>query len=147
MRRGGVRADGYRSAFEARVAADLATRGVAFTYESVEYPLTVPGTAGHICMNCGMRRIARLTRYTPDFQIAGGALIVETKGRFTGRDRKVALAFVAQYAKNYRLLFMRNNRLSKSSKTTYGDWCDKHGISWAVGPSVPGEWLEVQCRI
>lgn len=22
------------------------------------------------------------------------------------------------------------NRLSKSSSTTYGDWCDQHGIAW-----------------
>lgn len=141
-RRGQRRPDGYMSAFEARVAADLTERGVEFAYESVEYPLTVPGTAGHICMDCGSKRIARATKYTPDFQIDGGKLVVETKGRFTGKDRKVALAFVAQYGKNYKLLLMRDNTLSKVSETTYSEWCNKHGIECAVGASVPAEWLE-----
>jgi len=143
VRRGTVRPDGYRSAFEAKVAKDLTDRGVQFDYESVEYKLQVPGTPGHQCMECGEKRIVRLTKYTPDFQIAGGKLIVETKGRFTGKDRKVALAFIAQYPRNYKLLFMRDNTLSKASDTKYSDWCNKNGIECAVGASVPAEWLEV----
>jgi len=131
----------YRSRFELNIAADLQSRGVRFDYESVTYPLVVEASAGHRCKVDADHDIVRLTRYTPDFQIEGGVLIVEAKGRFTGKDRKIALAFMRQYGKNYRMLFMRNNPLSKGSKTTYGEWCDKHGIPWAVGTSVPTEWL------
>ena len=33
------------------------------------------------------------------------------------------------------------NKLYKSSKTTYGDWCNRHGFDWAE-KTVPREWLK-----
>lgn len=41
-----------------------------------------------------------------------------------------------------RLVFSRpNNRLSKSSKTTYAQWAVKHGFPWAEG-TVPASWIK-----
>ena len=42
-----------------------------------------------------------------------------------------------------RLLFMRNNTLSKVSKTTYTDWCEARGIISHVSEDgrLPTEWL------
>jgi hypothetical protein len=41
-----------------------------------------------------------------------------------------------------RFLFVNaNNKLNKSSKTTYGAWCDKHKILWAE-KRIPNEWLK-----
>jgi hypothetical protein len=39
--------------------------------------------------------------------------------------------------KEVRMVFMRNQKLNKGSKMTYGDWCDKHGIRWSVFPELP----------
>jgi hypothetical protein len=143
-RRRGELVDGvYRSQFEAGVARDLQKRGVAFEYETSTFAITVPASAGHKCASDMTHVIVRKTRYTPDFEIVVGAgwMFVETKGKFTGRDRKVAVAFKTQYPKwDYRLLFQRDNTLSKASKTRYTEWCEKHGIKCAVGPRIPDEW-------
>jgi len=40
-----------------------------------------------------------------------------------------------------RFVFQRNNTISKNSKTTYGDWADKHGFKWCVFPNIPPDWL------
>ena len=40
-----------------------------------------------------------------------------------------------------RFIFQRNNTLTKRSKTTYGDWCDKHGFLWCIYPNLPEDWL------
>ena len=34
-----------------------------------------------------------------------------------------------------------NQKIKKGSKTTYGMWCDKHGIKWA-NKTIPAEWIE-----
>ena len=78
--------------------------------------------------------------YTPDFFLTNG-IVIETKGRFTALDRKKALAMVEQHGQiDYRLLFMRDNRLSRSSKTRYSQWAKKHSIPYAIG-RVPAEWF------
>jgi hypothetical protein len=42
-----------------------------------------------------------------------------------------------------RMLFMRNNPITKTSKTKYSDWCDKRGIKYHISAngSVPEEWI------
>jgi len=69
--------------------------------------------------------------YTPDFCLAPN-MYVETKGRFTGADRNKHLA-VRQQNPKVKVLFVFQNpklTLSKKSKTTYADWCDKNGFKW-----------------
>jgi len=40
-----------------------------------------------------------------------------------------------------RILFMSSKtKIRKGSKTTYGDYCDKHGIVWAE-KSIPSDWF------
>jgi hypothetical protein len=53
------------------------------------------------------------------------------------------LAIAQNPDKDIRLLLMRNNKMSKQSKMRYGDWLDKHKITWAVSEHghVPEEWL------
>jgi len=70
--------------------------------------------------------------YTPDWKIKDGVYI-ETKGRFTGADRKKML-WLRDSNPNITIymLFMRSSvTLTKASKTTYGEWCDKNNIPWA----------------
>lgn len=118
-----------RSGYEGRVALALDKAGVEYTYESEKIPYVVPETKKN---------------YTPDFRIvteSGHVLFIEAKGRFLPQDRKKTLLVRAQNPHiDHRMLFMRNNTLTKQSKTTYGAWCEKNGVPYAVSPSgVPPE--------
>lgn len=69
-------------------------------------------------------------RYLPDFKIE--QLYIETKGRFTAEDRKKMVAVLDSNPElNIVMVFSHpNNTITKSSKTTYGDWCSKNNIPW-----------------
>lgn len=122
---------GWRSGLEQGVAASLDARGVSYTYETLVLEW-VPEQ--------------KMRRYTPDFIVtteSGKVLIIETKGRWLTADRMKMKQVVAQHPdKDIRMVFQNPNaRISKVSKTTYADWCDKHlGIPWA-GFDVPTSWL------
>lgn len=70
--------------------------------------------------------------YHPDWFI-GDRRYIETKGRFTSYDRSKTLWVRKSNPEiTVYLLFQDSKKtLSKKSKTTYGDWCNKHGIPWA----------------
>lgn len=42
-----------------------------------------------------------------------------------------------------RMLFMRDNKIAKNSKTRYSDWCKKRGIVYAVSElgEIPEDWV------
>lgn len=122
----GIKA-GYRSGLEESTADNLKERGVEAEYEKEKIKYIIP---------------AREATYTPDFKLPNG-VIVETKGRFTAEDRKKHLLVKAQHPdKDIRILFQRSkSRLSKSAKSTYADWCRKHGIEYA-DKLIPDEWLQ-----
>lgn len=70
-------------------------------------------------------------KYTPDFQL-GPKTFVETKGKLTGADRTKHLLIKVQHP-DVRVIFVfmaPNNKLSKSSKTTYAMWAEKNGFEW-----------------
>lgn len=115
---------GYRSGLEKRIQADLTKRGVGFVYE--------PGPI----------KYHKEHRYTPDIYLENG-IIIEIKGRFLASDRTKHLLIKQQHPElDLRFVFQQpNNTLTKASKTTYGDWCDKHGFLWADS-YVPQEWID-----
>ena len=87
-------------------------------------------------------RVDETRTYTPDFILANGILI-ETKGRFTAEDRKKH-RLIREQAPWWDIRFVfynANNRLSKRSKTTYGQWCDKYHFLWA-NKWIPDEWFD-----
>lgn len=130
----------WRSKFEEMLGRVLDGVGVAYGYETETFKIIMPAV-GHRCAKCGSKLIERPTRYTPDFFLPRGR-VVEAKGRFTGRDRKKALAFMAQYPKRpFALLFMRDNKLSKKSETYYSDWCEANSVPYSIGTFKP-EWLK-----
>jgi hypothetical protein len=122
----------FRSQFEANIARHLVKLGARFGYESKRIKFTRP---------------ARPTTYTPDFILSNG-IIIETKGLFTSSDRKKHLAVREQHPQlDIRFVFQRAaNRLSKQSKTTYADWCNKNGFKWADG-TVPAAWVEETTQV
>jgi len=68
--------------------------------------------------------------------------LVETKGRWVAEDRKKHLLIKKQHPElDIRIVFMSGKtKIRKGSKTTYGDWCDKHQIPWAE-KQIPEAWF------
>lgn len=129
----------HRSGFEARLRERLDANKISYGYELETFPIQVE--VGRVnCPTCGTVTAYKPSRYTPDFFFNNW--VIEAKGKFTAKDRKRFLALLHGHGdrRRFGLLFMRLNKLSKSSKTRYSDWCDQHGIPWAVG-WFKDEWL------
>ena len=120
---------GFRSGLEVTVNQQLKDHGIRFSYEG---PLN---TIRYIVP-------AKEHRYLADF-LLGNGIIIEAKGMFSSDDRKKHLFIKQQYPQlDIRFLFMNaNNKLSKSSRTTYAMWCEKNGIKWC-NKVIPDSWLE-----
>lgn len=118
---------GFRSGLEERIAEKLTKLGVDFKYEEVIIKYIKP---------------ASTHKYTPDFVLPNG-IIVETKGRFLQADRMKHLLVKQQNpTMDIRFVFSNSNsRISKTSKTTYAAWCEKHGFKYA-DKTIPQEWLD-----
>lgn len=117
----------FRSGLEKRTAEWLKAKKVAFDYEKLRLPYLVSETR----------------TYTPDFQILSNGIIIETKGRFLPSDRKKHLLIKEQYPElDIRFVFSNPNaKIRKGSKTSYADWCDKHGFLYAQ-EVIPTEWIK-----
>ena len=120
--------NGYRSGLEETVANYLQDRNISFEYEN---------KANTIKYNIP----AKNHTYLPDFKLPNG-IIVETKGRFLLADRKKHELIKQQHPEiDIRIVFSNSKtRISKSSKTTYGMWCEKIGIPYA-DKEIPQSWL------
>ena len=118
---------GYRSGLEDKVAKQLELQGVKVEYETTKIKYVVPES---------------LHTYTPDFVLPNG-IIVETKGRFVVADRKKHLLVQQQYPDlDIRFVFSNSKtKISKGSKTSYADWCNKNGFTFA-DKEVPEQWLK-----
>lgn len=83
--------------------------------------------------------------YTPDLRItlsSGRVFYVEAKGWFRPADRtKLKQVKESNPELDLRMLFQRDQRLSKHSKTTYSQWAATHKFPWAVGTTLPDSWL------
>jgi isocitrate dehydrogenase kinase/phosphatase len=117
---------GYRSGLEADISKVLAENNVDGEYEQHTIAYTVPATEH---------------TYTPDFRLPNG-IFVETKGRFVLEDRKKHVLIKQQHPElDIRFVFQNSkNKIRKGSKTTYADWCNKHGFLYA-DKTIPQEWL------
>ena len=113
----------FRSRFEEKVASALKRAGVHHSYESMKLTYT------------------KECKYTPDFVLDNG-IILEVKGYWQASDRTKHLRVREAHPDlDIRFVFQRaSNTLNKTSKTTYGDWCDKHGFLWCEG-DIPKEWM------
>ena len=80
--------------------------------------------------------------YNPDFILPNG-IYLETKGFWDAADRRKILAVVRDNPDiDLRMVFQAPfNKISKKSKTTYAQWCEKHGIKWAAVHAIPIDWL------
>jgi hypothetical protein len=130
-----------RSKFERRIAKELKDANIDFKYEHTSYEYDEPLRKNRArCADCGSGSLLRTGWYTPDFFLGNG-VIIETKGRFTAADRRKMIAVKKEHPDlDIKMLFMRNNKIQKNSKTYYTDWCVQHGYDYAVGHPKE-EWL------
>jgi len=70
-------------------------------------------------------------------------MFIETKGRFVASDRAKHLLIQEQYPGiDLRFVFQKaGEKISRNSKTTYGEWCHKHGFQYAQ-EEIPRFWLK-----
>lgn len=129
--RKGPRVGVYRSGLEDKNAAHMEKLGVDFDFELFHIKYIVP---------------AREAKYTPDFVLRNG-IIVETKGLWETEDRQKHLLIREQYPDlDIRLVFSSSkSKLYKGSPTSYGDWCEKHGIVYA-DKLIPVAWLREKTK-
>lgn len=128
-----------RSGFEQRVGIRLLELGVPFEYERQSFKWLEKLSRAE-CRQCGAKEAYVERSYTPDFFLANGT-IIEVKGNFTSKDRKIAAAMKEQHPDiNIVLLFDKDNWLNRNQKNRYSDWCKTKGITCAVG-DIPEEWL------
>ncbi len=117
--------EGYRSGLEDKIGEQLSGLGLPVLFEVTKVRFTPP---------------LKQRTYTPDFILPNG-IIIETKGRFVTDDRQKHKAIKAEHPDlDVRFVFSRSRtKISKTSKTSYGDWCDKYGFTYADA-FVPVEW-------
>lgn len=123
----GTRVGAFRSGLEDKVSKQLESKNVKFDYERWRVPYVVPASNHTYC---------------PDFLLPNG-IFVETKGLWDSEDRKKHLLIREQYPElDVRIVFSSSrSKLYKGSPTSYGEWCEKHGIPFAE-KLIPVDWLK-----
>lgn len=118
---------GYRSGLEEEIDKTLQENQINGEYEQHTINYIIPESKH---------------TYTPDFRLPNG-IFVETKGRFVIEDRKKHLLIKQQHPElDIRFVFQNSRgKIRKGSKTTYADWCDKHGFTYA-DKTIPTDWLK-----
>ena len=114
----------FRSQLEKNIADLLEQLGVSYLYESEKLSYTISHN------------------YTPDFVLPNYKYL-EAKGYWAPEDRRKILAVKRDNPDvDLRMIFQSPyNTISKKSKTTYAQWCDKHDIPWTSYKDIPIEWL------
>ena len=114
----------FRSKLEERVADLLTNLGITYEYESKRVPYTIQH------------------HYCPDLLLPNHVYL-ETKGYWDAADRRKILSVKKDNPDiDLRMVFQSPyNTISKKSKTTYAQWCDKHDIPWTAYHEIPLEWL------
>ena len=120
----------YRSKAEKEFANVLADAKINFAYEPNRIPY-----------------VAR-KKYLPDFCLVDYNFYIEFKGYFRSSDRSKHILIKEQHPHiDIRFIFMRaNQKIYPTSKTSYGEWCDKHGFKWAE-KEIPDEWLTKKKKV
>lgn len=118
---------GVRSGLEDTICKELTDQGVNYKYEELKIKYTQP---------------SKVRTYTPDILLPND-IVIEIKGRWVAADRqKIALVKQQHPELDLRMVFSNSKaKISKTSKTTYGMYCDKIGIPYA-DKHIPQEWID-----
>jgi len=122
---------GYKSGLELKVSEQITEAKYPLCYETETLQYTVPESKH---------------KYTPDFVFTkrdGSTMYIETKGRWTTIDRKkMKHVLMSNPGLDIRMIFQNpNQRISKTSRTTYEMYANKLGIRHVAKRDIPAEWL------
>ncbi len=122
---------GYKSGLELTVSEQIKNTEYDLKYETETLNYIVP---------------ERKAKYTPDFVFIkknGEFMFIETKGRWTTADRtKMKHVLASNPGIDIRMVFQNpNQKLAKSSPTTYETFAKKLGILHVAKKDIPAEWL------
>lgn len=114
----------FRSGLEEKVADLLANLDVKYEYESQKVSYVI------------------FHQYIPDFILPNGVAL-ECKGYWDAKDRRKVKAVKQQNPDlDLRMVFQSPfNTISKKSKTTYAQYCEKLKIPWSSYSNIPLDWL------
>ena len=116
----------FRCKLEEQVNQSLTDQGLAISYEKERFPYHLKKF------------------YTPDFLVKGEQFDfwIEVKGFWPSDARTKFLAVIREHPtlKIFVALQSPNQKLSRSSSTSYSQWCEKFGICWCPTP-IPQEFL------
>jgi predicted nuclease of restriction endonuclease-like RecB superfamily len=114
----------FRSKLEKQIAKLLEGLGVSYEYEQHQVGYTIQH------------------HYCPDF-VLPNHVYLEAKGYWAAADRRKILAVKRDNPDiDLRMVFQAPyNTISKKSKTTYAQWCEKHKIPWSHFHDIPLDWL------
>ena len=114
----------FRSQLEKDIAKLLEGLGVSYEYESEKLGYTIEHN------------------YTPDFVLPNYTYL-EAKGYWSSEDRrKIKNVLKDNPEIDLRMVFQSPfNKISKKSKTTYAQWCDRNDIPWTSYQNIPIDWL------
>ena len=117
---------GFRSRFELEFAQYLAKNKIKYKYEKDKFRYIVP-----------------IKSYTPDFYLVEYGFYLELKGNLDVTDRvKHLLVKEQNESLDVRFIFPNSKKkIYKGSKTTYANWCDRHGFLYADN-RIPNIWLK-----
>lgn len=131
----------HRSKLEDEVEQALISQGLSPKYEPDKFEYTLH------------------RKYTPDFllglDVNGNKVFSEIKGWWPSSERMKFLSVIRNNPelRIFVALQRPNQRLSKQSKTTLAQWCQKQGINWSPIPIPPDfidQWLNgtrCTCRV
>ena len=120
----------FRSGLEKNIADLLSELKIDYEYETTKLAYTISHN------------------YTPDFVLPNKHVVLEAKGYWSPSDRRKILAVKRDNPDmDIRMVFQSPfNKISKKSKTTYAQYCEKHDIPWASYVDIPLEWLIWICK-
>ena len=122
---------GYKSGLELKVSEQITEAKYPLRYETDILQYTIPESKH---------------KYTPDFVFTkrdGSLMYIETKGRWTTIDRKkMKHVLTSNPGIDIRIVFQNpNQRISKTSRTTYEMYANKLGIQHVAKRDIPAEWF------
>ena len=114
----------FRSQLEEKVADLLVELDIKYEYETTKIAYQIQHN------------------YCPDFILPNG-VILECKGYWDSKDRRKIKNVKEQNPDlDLRMVFQSPyNKISKKSKTTYAQWCERHKIPWTSYNNIPLDWL------
>lgn len=111
-----VRTDKFKSDLELFISTVLSKRKKEHEYEPDKISFIQPSKSRH---------------YIPDFKI-GENLYIEAKGKLDV-DTRNKMIWVKEQNPDIKIIIIfakADNKLTRTSKTTYGQWATKHGFEW-----------------